>query len=162
MTRPYPAAETAPVEAADVLVPPESSPMQERDVAAEAPAAPDLLLPNAVIAIRPGGSPRPASKSDRMVETKALVDRMLELRKSHGLDLWMEVFEVFDLVQDVDLKFLESKKRAIALRLHPDKVDDQMAKYCGGRDRVYEAYYFLDEAFDQAKAWLKEHGQGNT
>ena len=35
------------------------------------------------------------------------------------------------------------------MRLHPDKVDDEVAKYCGGHDRVKQAYHFMDEA-----AWM--------
>ncbi|CAE7894662.1 ANKRD17, partial [Symbiodinium sp. KB8] len=145
-------AERARQEAGEELVPfaAESSPLRDFATDSETdtatPATPGFLQPQAVASVRSGGSPRPAAKSERMAETRDLVDRMLVLRRSDRFEKWMDVFEIFDLEEYVDLKLLESKKRAIALRLHPDKVDDEMADFCGGRDRVYEAYYFLDEA----------------
>eukprot|EP00439_Symbiodinium_sp_Y106_P065173 s1678_g10.t1 len=100
----------------------------------------------------------PPSKVSRLEEAKQLADRLIRIDRGRSQYKWIQAFE---LEEHFQVKHLESKKRTIALRLHPDKVDDEVAKYCGGHDRVKQAYHFMDEAYKAAKQWLdeKEHNR---
>ena len=104
----------------------------------------------------PGPKEVEPPKENRLQETKSFVDRMLKIKNKQRNHKWIEVFE---LEEGFDPKLLESKKRTYALRLHPDKVDESVANYCGGQDKVLEAYHFMDDAFKEAKVWLDNHAK---
>ncbi|CAE7263841.1 ANKRD17 [Symbiodinium necroappetens] len=119
----------------------------------ESPSRPPAERPTASGACSSRSVSSPPSKVSRLEEAKQLADRLLRIHRQRSQYKWIQAFE---LEEDFQVKHLESKKRTIALRLHPDKVDDEVARYCGGHERVKQAYHFMDEAYKAAKHWLEE------
>ena len=89
---------------------------------------------------------------ERAQAAKRLVDRVLQ---AHGSVLGRHKYlEILQLQSGLCDSELDRKKQQLMLLLHPDKVDDVVAKLCGGRQRVRQAFNLVEAAFNDAQMWL--------
>ncbi|CAE7846833.1 unnamed protein product, partial [Symbiodinium necroappetens] len=66
---------------------------------------------------------------------------------------WCRVLDV--RYSTVTERILETTRRSLALKLHPDKVSKNIA----GRDLIIQAYHAVDEAYNLGKLHLQEFGE---
>ena len=109
--------------------------------------------PQAAAAPRPPAVPETEVDDKRTgLELQELVANILQAAKPHvnaANPWWCRVLDVSR--RTVSVQVLEKKRRALALKLHPDKVPTNTAD----QDLVQKAYHTVDEAYNKGKLYVQ-------